>query len=226
VIGHLKKIIPESFCNRYRSRWQRTIRGINPILVTLRRHLFPPPFPHLEVGTTNIHLGCGPVNHPKFINIDAITAPHIHYVRQIDDLSIFKDSTVDLIYASHCLEHFSHRKIAQVLEEWYRVLKSGGILRLSVPDFDLLLDIYNDSGKDINGIINFLMGGQNYEYNFHKTVFTKPSLCSILKSVGFHEMREWMPHSSELTFFNDSSNLKIVMNEKSYPISLNIEAIK
>ncbi|WP_363268389.1 methyltransferase domain-containing protein [Okeania sp. SIO2B3] len=99
----------------------------------------------------------------------------------MDNLAPLKDNSVDLIYGSHCLEHFSHRMVSQVLNEWFRVLKEGGILRLSVPDFDLLIDKYRASGNNINKIIIFLMGGQNYKFNFHMTVFNQSNLELLLK---------------------------------------------
>ena len=194
-------------------------------LTKLKRQFKRPPFPQTN-EVINIHLGCGSVNHPKFINIDVLDAPHIHYIRSIDNLSLFKKNTVNLIYACHCLEHFSHRKIPSVLKEWFRILEKDGILRLSVPNFDLMLDIYRENNNDIDTIIQPLMGGQNYKYNFHMTVFNQSSLEKILIQTGFKQVTEWQPGSSELTTFDDWSGRKIVINGKSYPISLNLEASK
>ena len=176
-----------------------------------------PQFPQLENGAINLHVGCGSINHPKFINIDGLPAPHIHYIRPIDNLAPFKDKSVDLIYGSHCLEHFSHRLVSQVLHEWFRVLKEGGILRLSVPDFDLLIDKYKANENDVNSIMGALMGGQDYKYNFHMIIFNQSSLELLLKKTGFKEVKKWQPGSCEMTTFNDFSNAKI---------SLNIEAVK
>ena len=177
-------------------------------------------------GRVYLHLGSGGVNHPSFINIDAIPASHIHYVRPIDNLSLFSDASVDLIYACHCLEHFSHLKISSVLSEWYRVLKFGGLLRLSVPDFDFLLEIYKESGNDLDSILGVLMGGQDYKYNFHMTAFNRRSLANLLTATGFRQTQEWHPGSGELTTFQDFSDYKLQINGKSYPISLNLEAVK
>jgi predicted SAM-dependent methyltransferase len=224
MLNSIKKILPSSFRDRHRLTWRKIEKYFLTCKLTSR--LFRQPWPHLENGQIYLHLGCGPINHAGFINIDAVPAPHIHDVRQIDDLSLFKEDTVDLIYASHCLEHFGHRKVPEVLREWYRVLKTGGILRLSVPDFDLLLNIYKDNGNDINAIIQLLMGGQDYEYNFHKVVFTKTSLASLLRSIGFIEIRTWEPGTSELTTFDDWSARKIMIKDKKYPVSLNLEATK
>ena len=218
----LKKLLPHSFCERYYPQWWKFLcltRGIT-------RWIIQPSFPKLENDALYLHLGCGLVNHPKFINIDAIRAPHIHYIRKIEDLSLFKDNSVDLIYASHCLEHFSHLRVSQVLTEWYRTLKPGGILRLSVPDFDLLINIYKENHNDIDTILQSLMGSQLGEYSFHKTVFNKNSLTLLLRNTGFTEVREWIPGSSELTTLNDWSSRKLSVNGKEYPVSLNLESVK
>ena len=226
MITLLRRILPQSFRSRYRPKCNEMKLQGEIIWGKFIRLFIRPSLPRLENNGVYLHLGCGPINHPKFINVDGMPLQHVHYVRNINDLSPFKDGSVDLIYASHCLEHFSHQKIFTVLIEWHRVLKKGGILRLSVPDFDLLLKMYKDSNNIIDAIISPLMGGQDYEYNFHKTVFTKSSLSLLLKKVGFLEVREWTPGSSELTTFDDWSTRKISINGKEYAISLNIEAIK
>ncbi len=175
------------------------------------------PLPKLRNGEIFLNLGCGETNHPKFVNIDIRPAPHIHYVRPIDDLSIFKDNSVDLIYSSHCLEHFSHLKVPSVLAEWYRVIKPEGILRLSVPDFDKIITIYKKNDNNINSILGKLMGGQNYEFNYHKTVFNQASLEKSLKTAKFNKIQVWQPESDDLTDLKDGSRSTV---------SLNLEAIK
>jgi predicted SAM-dependent methyltransferase len=185
-----------------------------------------PPIPVLHEGEINLHLGCGVVNHPKFINIDLVPNSHVHYLRPIDDLSLFSDASVDLIYASHCLEHFPYTKVLQVLSEWNRVLKKGRILRLSVPDFDNIIETYRLSGNKIESVLSAIVGGQNYKYNYHYVVFNKDYLTDLLLRAGFCQVREWCPGSSDLKSFDDWSNKFFTINDRSIPISLNLEAIK
>ncbi len=222
----LVKAFPESFRDHYRHTWHQVALESSILLGKIRRQVKRPSVPILDQGQVNVHLGCGSVNHPMFINIDGLSAPHIHYIQDIDNLSIFKDNSVDLIYACHCLEHFSYIKVPQVLAEWFRVLKKDGILRLSVPDFDVLLSVYEDSGNEVNSIMNFLMGGQDYKFNFHKAIFNNSSLSHLLKNAGFNQITKWSPGSSELTTFDDYSSYKIFKNDKFYQISLNLEASK
>jgi SAM-dependent methyltransferase len=45
----------------------------------------------------------------------------------------FPDMSQDAVYSSHCLEHISDYRSA--LAEWFRVLKIGGFLSISVPHY-------------------------------------------------------------------------------------------
>lgn len=212
--------------NYYYPQWELVKEEVELAYQKLKKYSSRPSFPKLEDGSINLHLGCGLVNHPSFINIDCLPAPHIHYIRNINNLSPFKDNSVDLIYACHCLEHFPFRKIPQVLTEWFRVLKKDGILRLSVPNFDLILDIYKNNGNKIINIVGPLMGGQVDKFDFHHTVFNQLSLEQILKDTGFKNIKKWQPGSCEMTTFDDWSVRQILINDKYYPISLNLEATK
>lgn len=185
-----------------------------------------PRLPVNRDGTVNIHLGCGQINHPAFINVDMVRYPHIHYLRPIDDLSVFDNDSADLIYASHCLEHFSFRQVPEVLAEWNRVVKKSGILRISVPDFDSIIKIYHLAGNKLDDVQQAIVGGQDYKYNYHHVVFNKAYLTELLVQAGFDEVREWLPGSSELTSLDDWSGKFFVVNGKSIPISLNLEAVK
>ena len=78
-----------------------------------------------------LHLGCGKRYIPGFVHIDLVDYEHIDYHNSIDDLSLFEDNSVDLIYTCHVLEHFHRNRIPTVLNEWYRVLKINGTLRIS-----------------------------------------------------------------------------------------------
>lgn len=192
----------------------------------VKRELFPPKPPKNKDGKVYIHLGCGEINAKGFVNIDMRSYSHVHYLQQVEDLSIFLDEYADLIYASHVLEHISHNNIQRILKEWFRVLKKDGVLRISIPDLDKIIEIYFAEGKDIRSIIGPLMGGQDHIYNFHKSVFNEEYLKEILLLVGFRDVRKWKPEEVELHSFEDWANRPIRRGTKEYPISLNIEAVK
>lgn len=185
-----------------------------------------PKIPKLKDNKRFIHLGCGKINHPDFINVDLCLYPHIHYLRDIGDLTIFSDGFADLIYACHCLEHIPHPKVVSVLKEWSRVLKPGGILRISVPDFGTMVQIYEENGKDLDLIIRAMMGAQDFPQNFHYINFNKKTLSRYLLNAGFSEVQKWIYGTDSYTSFSDWSGRRIEINGKTYPISLNLEGIK
>lgn len=54
-----------------------------------------------------------------------------------------KNNSVDLIYSCHMIEHLDNKELKIFFKECERVLKPNGYLRLVVPDFNYLIDIYN-----------------------------------------------------------------------------------
>jgi hypothetical protein len=95
-----------------------------------------------------------------------------------------------------------------------------------VPDFDLILAIYEHFGRDMAAIAQPLMGGQNYPANFHKAAFTKGYLGAAMTEAGFSTVQEWIPGSSPMTTFPDWSGRRIQVRGETFPISLNLEGTK
>ena len=143
-----------------------------------------------------LHLGCGQKYIKGFKHIDQIFYDHIDWVAPIYPLPFIDDNSVQEIYSSHALEYFDFHQAYNVLCEWKRCLKKEGILRLSVPDFDKLLKVYNKEQLNIDKIIGPLFGRwpiNENEFTYHKTVFTKQKLIQLLKSSGFSEIGNWDP---------------------------------
>ena len=61
----------------------------------------------------------------------------------------FDDDTFDVVYHSHFLEHIDKDGAPGFLEECYRVLKNGGILRVVVPDLQKIIIRYNSAVNSI-----------------------------------------------------------------------------
>lgn len=172
-----------------------------------------------------LHLGCGEINVPGFINIDKRPFPHVHYLSGVDKLPFIKNNSVDLIYISHCLEHIPRWSVENVLNEYFKKLKAGGILRISVPNFKTILEIYQDT-ENLNNIQSPLFGSQEYKYNFHYIAYDYTFLENLLKKSNFTIVRPWIYGDGELKSIPDWSGKKIKINNIEYNISLNIEAIK
>lgn len=178
-------------------------------------------------GEVRLHIGCGEVAAPGFINVDARYFPHVHLFRKdVADLRGFADGTVDMIYLSHVLEHVRRRRQREVLSCYFRKLKPGGVLRLGVPDLDVLLRIYEESGRDVRSIEQPLMGEQDYDLNCHFMVYNERYLRELLLSAGFRDVRRWDPARDGLHDFEDWSSRPIEIDGRRYAPSLNLEGVK
>lgn len=188
------------------------------------RIIFPKPISVSD--EIRLHLGCGAIDHPGFINIDGIDRPHVHFVQSLTRLNRFKDASAAFVYTSHTLEHFPRSETIPILKEWHRVLIEGGKLCISVPDFDRILEIYQLSGNDAEQILPPLFGGQDYPFNFHHTCFTHQALTRKLKEAGFSKVESWVHGCDSFHNLSDWSGRSISVNGQRIPISLNLEATK
>lgn len=178
-------------------------------------------------GKTLLHIGCGDIDAPGYINLDARPQPHVHIVtNNLFRLAMVPDGVADLVYMSHVLEHVSHRDVAATLSEMRRILKPGGVLRLSVPDFDKLTEIYFANNRDITSIEGALMGGQDYTFNFHHAAFNDQHIRRLLLRSGFREARSWDPDRCDHHDFDDWASKNIFWQDREFPVSLNVEGIK
>lgn len=57
------------------------------------------------------------------------------------DVLPFEDNTVDVIYCSHVIEHIEDEYVQKVFDEWHRVLKKDGTVRIACPDAEFLYQI-------------------------------------------------------------------------------------
>ncbi len=195
-------------------------------LMFFKRSLMVPKLPDNPKGKVYINLGCGLDSSSEFINIDALPFPNIHYIQAIYDLSMFANNSVDLVYASHVMEHIPRDKFKTTLTEWRRVLKPGGTLRLAVPDFDALVEIYKSDNKNVDRVTNQVLGGQGSVYNIHYSLWNFKKAELILKNLGFKNTRRWSPDKVNHHNFKDRASRTITAGGRQIPFSLNIEAEK
>ena len=104
------------------------------------------------------------------------------------------DNSVDIYQSEDVFEHIEYDKLCDVINEIYRVLKPGGLFRLSMPDYrcDVL---YNRSEKnEKNEIIFDKGGGGDYDYENKKVIngghvwFPKYELVkSLLDKTSFEQ---------------------------------------
>lgn len=91
-----------------------------------------------------LNIGCGKKFSEEKIwqNVDMVS--HSKYVKKYNILKglPYKNDEFAAIYHSQVLEHIPKENAANFLKECYRVLKSGGILRVVVPDLENIINEY------------------------------------------------------------------------------------
>ena len=178
-----------------------------------------------------LHLGCGKRYIPGFIHIDLADFSHIDYKTDVSDLSMFGDNSVDLIYTCHVLEYFDRIQVKDVLKEWHRVLKPKGTLRIAVPDFEALVEVYQQY-SDLSLIIGPLYGRWEIEGSkkvvYHRTVYDFESLKNVLESAGFVNIHRYDWRKTIHKDYDDYSQAYIPHMDKEHGIliSLNVEGEK
>jgi predicted SAM-dependent methyltransferase len=145
----------------------------------------------------------------------------VDFIGTITNLSQFEDESVDEIYASHVLEHVLQTEVAQTLKGIYRILKPLGKLYISVPDLDILCQIFINpkAPKDVKyHAMRMMFGGQLDNFDIHYTGWNQEILLDFLQLTGFSEGAR----VESFGIFSDTSDAK----PYGFPISLNVIAIK
>lgn len=143
-----------------------------------------------------LHLGCGGVRIEGFVNIDEIYLPSVDLVDNVQHLRRFEEGSVSLIYASNVLEHLGRWNYKMALERWHDLLMPGGILRLSVPDFNALCEYYMET-KDLKTMYCALYGGQDTKNNFHYWCWDFDTLKEDLSAAGFVNVHRYDRNKTE-----------------------------
>jgi len=119
------------------------------------------------------------------------------------------DGSADEIRASHLFEHFSHRAALDVLKDWVRVLKPGGLLKLAVPDLDYIARGYLEGRQE--PWQSYLCGAHSDQNDVHLAQYDEPSLGAVMRGAGLVGVHRWKSDGKDCS---------------SLPVSLNLAAWK
>ena len=94
----------------------------------------------------------------NFIGLSLNQSNQYHVKHNVIKHIPLNDNTVNIVQSEDVMEHIEYHLLKDSINEIYRILKPGGLFRLSMPDYrcDIL---YNRSKKDENGNIIFDSGG-------------------------------------------------------------------
>jgi predicted SAM-dependent methyltransferase len=88
------------------------------------------------------------------------------------------------VFSSHLLEHLPPDIARNCLRESHRVLGSGGVIRVGVPDLDLLVARYSPTEAD-DFVYRVFESRQSRDKNRHHWMYNEHSLAAALTEAGF-----------------------------------------
>ena len=168
-----------------------------------------------------LNLGCGPQTPDGWINVDYAFGAKLAkvplfdfinkrlgffsldwnkdvFIHDLRKLFPWGDETIDIVYSSHTLEHFTRNEGLHVLNECHRVLKRDGIIRIVLPDLLYIVSEYRNGNIRADSFVEKLgvlcCNGPNPIKNRlaplihipHKCMYDTPTLISILGEIGFN----------------------------------------
>jgi protein O-GlcNAc transferase len=168
-----------------------------------------------------LHIG-GKVRKPGWEVLNAQPGPDVDHLGNANDLSRFDSDSFDVIYASHVVEHFDYRdELHSTLSEWFRVLKPGGQIQISVPDLEVLAGLLLNKQLamiDRFMVMRMIFGGHMDEYDYHLVGLTDEILGGFLANAGFVDAHR----VERFGHFKDTSDMSFAGQR----ISLNVQARK
>lgn len=160
-----------------------------------------------ESRPIKLHLGCGGVRWLDFINVDL--HPHDESKRDesrdgciaevfadIRNLGL-PDESIDEIFTSHTIDHFTRWEAIDMLRDWHRMLRPGGVVVIEVADFNrCVLWLFHPSRRKRELARNQFYGNQwdRIDFETHRYVWSSRELRGVLREIGFGHV-----HSSHAT---------------------------
>ena len=92
-----------------------------------------------------LNFGCGATFHPDWTNLDASPVSPGVIAHDVRRGFPYSESAFDAVYGSHVLEHLEPEAAMRLLRECFRILKPGGIVRIVVPDLEVIARLYLQS---------------------------------------------------------------------------------
>jgi hypothetical protein len=143
----------------------------------------------LVAGELRLNLGCGTLPIPGFANVDMRLLPGVDIVAPAGALPVDSGSVTEL-FSAHFLEHFSEEELRRtLLPYWTSLLKPGGVFRAIVPDFEMMVSAWIEDSITFANLRSVIFGGQEYEGDFHYTMFTVESMTAILGDSGLVDIQ-------------------------------------
>jgi predicted SAM-dependent methyltransferase len=132
-----------------------------------------------------IHLGCGLIHRPGWINLDRYAAEAADLLADAILLP-FSDGCAEAVEALQLVEHLGYVGTLYGLHEWVRVLSPGGTLLIETPDRPATLRaaLGGETGEEAQP---WLFGTEQRGQS-HRYLFAADELAQMAAKAGFEEV--------------------------------------
>lgn len=138
----------------------------------------------LKGNVVKLNIGAGHIYFDDYINVDARKINNIDVVADVHNMPFDRES-VDEIYASHLIEHFTKDDFMNVLlPYWCSIIKKNGKIRMILPDLESMIQHYVNKEYNIDDLREVLYGLQEYPGDVHYALYGRRELLEILKKCG------------------------------------------
>src|SRR5947209_6272865 len=137
ALSALKDLRVSDAALRPRSAKQYARRGHLVRRRTIERYL-------ADTDSPRLHVGAGEHRLDGWLNSDIVAGDvYLDLARALP----FPDATFDYVFGEHVIEHLSESSALRLMVELRRVLRPGGVARITTPDLRKLIALYDGSSK-------------------------------------------------------------------------------
>lgn len=135
-----------------------------------------------------LNLGCGHLPLADYLNVDARELDGVDIVSDVGALP-FEPGTVHHIHSAHLLEHFPLEHLRRrLLPYWFSLIRPGGTFTAIVPDAEAMIEAYATGSMSFSDLRTVTFGEQEYDGDFHFTMFSREHLTELLAEAGFDDV--------------------------------------
>jgi SAM-dependent methyltransferase len=150
-----------------------------------------------------LNIGCGKNILPTWLNVDLYPTFGAVFMNAVRRWPI-ADNTLSACLCEHMIEHVPRNVAQHLLNEAFRTLKHGGLIRVVTPDLDTLArliteDSTQEAEEYLRGIQSFFgsttpisachaVNLAFYEHG-HRYLYTIGELCDLMETIGFDDLR-------------------------------------
>ncbi len=188
-----------------------------------------------------LHIGGGEHRLDGWLNTDIELIPDVMVMDATKPFP-FADNTIQFVYTEHMIEHVSREGALRMLRECHRVMRDGGVIRVTTPNLATLLGLYSSALSDTQrGYVSWFCQtflapdvtpsavsviNAHFRMWGHEFVYDEPTLTNALHDAGFKSVRRRCLTES------DHAALRDLENVERYPAglldfeSIALEAVK